>query len=76
MPISEDEYREPQWIRYQKGYTVSRIVAERSKFMNFELYPRSYRNGEFRQPGYNPNHQAIRVERSNLYKEGLTLKPR
>jgi hypothetical protein len=76
MPISENEYRTPQWIRHQKGYTVSRIVAERSKFMNFELYPRSYRNGEFRQPGYNPNHQAIRVERSNLYKEGLTLKPR
>lgn len=76
MPLSESDYREPYWIRHQKGYTISRITTGRSKFMDFESYPRTYRNGEFKQPGYNPNHQSIRVEKVNLYKEDLTLKRR
>ena len=76
MPLSESDYREPYWVRHQKGYTVARIVSERSKFMDFEQYPRSYRGGRYPQAGYNPNHQSIRVERANLYKEDLSLKPR
>jgi len=76
MPISEDEYREPSWIRYRKGYTIARDTNQRSRFIVGGDYPRSYRGGDIKQPGYNPNHQSTRVERINLYTDDLTLKPR
>lgn len=76
MPISEDAYREPSWIRYREGYTVARITNKRSRFMVPSDYPRSYRGGDFKQPGYNPSHQSVRVERVNLYSDDVTLKPR
>jgi len=76
MPISEDAYREPSWIRYRKGYTIARDTNQRSRFIVFGDYPRNYRGGDFKQPGYNPNHQSTRVERTNLYSDDVTLKPR
>jgi hypothetical protein len=78
MPISEDEYREPSWIRYRKGYTIARDTNQRSRFMVFSDYPRSYRGegGNIPEPGYNPHQQSTRVERINLYTDDITLKPR
>ena len=76
MPISEDEYREPSWIRYRKGYTIARDTNQRSRFMIFSDYPRSYRGGDIKQPGYNPNHQSTRIERVSLYTDDISLKPR
>lgn len=75
MP-SESEYREPAWIRHRVGYTMAAIYDKKARFMDYAQYPRSYRNGELKQPGYNPNHQAIRVEKVNLTRDDLTLKSR
>jgi hypothetical protein len=76
MPISIEEYSTPKWIRYREGYTVARQTNKRSIFINFSDYPRSYRGGDFPQPGYNPNHQSVRTERVNLYNDNITLKSR
>ncbi len=76
MPISEEVYREPSWIRYRKGWTIARQTNQRSRFMVFSDYPRNYRGGDFKTPGYNPNHQSVRVEKVNLYTDDLTLKKR
>jgi hypothetical protein len=76
MPLSESDYREPAWIRHRVGYTIAGVHDRKARFMDFSQHPRSYRNGEFKQPGYNPNHQSVRVERSNLERDDLTFKPR
>jgi len=76
MPISEDAYREPSWIKFREGYTISRDTNKRSRFIVFGNHPRSYRGGDFKQAGYNPNHQSVRVEKVNLYNDDITLKPR
>jgi hypothetical protein len=76
MPISIEEYREPSWIRSRERYTIAGLTDQKARFMNFEQYPRSYRGGVFKQPGYNVNHQAIRVERINMRSDDITLKPR
>jgi hypothetical protein len=75
MP-SESDYREPAWVRNRVGYTIAAIYNKNARFMDYGQYSRSYRNGEFKQPGYNPNHQSIRVEKVNLNRDDLTLKPR
>ncbi len=76
MPISLDEYREPKWIRHRKRYTIAGHTDAKSRFMKFEQYPRNYRGGIYPQAGYNPNNQAIRVEKINLERDDYTLKPR
>ncbi len=76
MPISLDEYREPKWTRHRKRYTMAGQTDAKSRFIKFEQYPRNYRGGVFPQPGYNVNHQAIRVEKTNLERDDYTLKPR
>lgn len=76
MPIDISQYREPKLVRDRVRYTMAGIPNQRARFINFELYPRSYRGGEFRQAGYNVNHQSVRVERVNLYSDDYTLKPR
>jgi len=76
MPLSEGDYREPAWIKHRVGYTIAAIYDKKARFMKFDQYPRSHRGGEFKQPGYNVNHQSRRVEKSNLERDDLTLKPR
>ncbi len=76
MPISLDAYREPAWIRDRVRYTIAGLTDKKSRFINFEQYPRSYRGGEFKQAGYNPNHQITRVEKINLKSDDITLRPR
>ncbi len=76
MPISIDAYREPAWIRDRVKYTIAGLTDKKSRFMNFEQYPRSHRGGVFKQAGYNVNHQNIRVERINMLSDDITLKPR
>lgn len=76
MPISMDEYREPAWIRDRVRYTIAGLTDQKSRFIDTADYPRNYRGGEFKQAGYNVNHQSTRVERINLKSDDITLKPR
>jgi len=75
MPISLEEFSEPKWIRLRKRYTIAGIEDSKARFINYGDYPRSYRGGDIKRPGYNPNQQSIRVERINLKNDNLTLKP-
>lgn len=75
MPISLDEYANPAWIRHRVGYTIAAIHDKKARFMNYENYPRDYRGGDIKRPGYNPNHQSTRIERINLTSDSLTLRP-
>jgi len=75
MPISLEEFSEPKWIRLKTRYTIAGIEDKKVRFINYENYPRNYRGGNIKQPGYNPNHQSTRVERINLKSDSLTLKP-
>jgi hypothetical protein len=76
MPISIDEYREPKWIRFRERYGVGGSTNKKDRFYKFESNPRAYRGGVFKQPGYNPNHQSISIEKVNLESDDITLKPR
>lgn len=73
MPIPIEDFREPKFVRYKTRYPISEDKLDR--FYKFETNPRSYRGGEFKQAGYNPNHQSVSVERVNLRSDDLTLKP-
>lgn len=75
MPISIEEYATPKWIRLRTRYTIAGIEDQKARFINHSDYPRNYRGGDIKQPGYNPNHQSTRIEKINLRTDDLTLKP-
>lgn len=72
MPISIDAYREPKFIKYKTRYPLSE--DPRDRFYKFETNPRSYRDGVFKQPGYNPKHNSITVERININSDDITVR--
>ena len=72
MPVSDDERRKPRWVQHQSGATLTR--DDRDRFMKFELYSRSYREGKFPLPGYNPNHNTADVERVDINSDSITLR--
>lgn len=72
MPVSDDERRKPSWVPMREGATLSRDDKER--FMKFELYSRSYRDGVFLQPGYNPNHNSTVVEKVDINSDSIALR--
>ena len=74
MPISITEYALPKWTRLRERYTIAGIENKRDIFMNFSLYPRSYRNGVYPMEGYNPAHDSTTIERVRLDTEDMTLK--
>jgi len=72
MPISIEEVRHPKWVRIEEKYPLSYNSDDR--FLKFETCPRNYRGGDFKQPGYNPNHNQIEVERVNINNDNLQFK--
>lgn len=75
MPIPIEAFVNPKWIRLQERYTIAGIENAKARFIDFENYPRNYRDGVFPQAGYNVNHNSIRVERVNLKNDDITLLP-
>jgi len=73
MAIPIEEYRQPKWQRYRTRYPFSEDKKDR--FYKFETDPRGHRDGDFKQAGYNVNHDSTRVERVNLKSDEYTLKP-
>jgi len=80
MPISIEEFANPKWVRLQNRYPMSYNKEDRFN----EICPRHFagrypgsegREGGWKQPGYNPNHQSTRVERIRVRSDGITLKP-
>lgn len=65
--------RNPRWVKFRERYPFS--YNKKDKYYKFETNPRGYREGAFKQAGYNVNNNSIRVERINLKTENYTLKP-
>jgi hypothetical protein len=80
MPIDISEYATPKFVRLQDRYPMSYDKEDRFN----EICPRHYagrylgdqgREGGWKQPGYNPNHQSTSVERIRVRLDDITLKP-
>lgn len=80
MPISEEEFRLPKLTRYQERYPMSynkndRYTATVVNPKVFQGRSNSLDGSGWKQPGYNPNHNSVSIERINLTTESLTFKP-
>lgn len=78
MPLSEQDFREPAWIRYQERYPMSYDKKDRFiTTMNPRLNAMRHGGTEngWKQAGYNPNHQSTRVERISINTDEIQLKP-
>ena len=80
MPISIEEYSLPTWIRYQIRYPLSYNKTDRFNEINPRHAANRYvgdegREGGWKLPGYNPNHQSTRVERIMIRSDTITIKP-
>lgn len=72
MPTSIDSFGMPKWLKYKEKQPF--VTDKKAKYYRFDLNERGWRDG-FLQPGYNPNHNSTKVERININKEGIRLKP-
>jgi len=80
MPISESEFREPKFTRYQERYPMTYNKNERytATVVNPKILQarvNSIDGSGWKLPGYNPNHNSISVERVNLTTESPTFRP-
>lgn len=75
MPIPIEAYAKPEWVRLRDRYTVAGIENQKARFIDYGAYPRSYRNGYFPQPGYNPNHNSITIERVRMDNDDVVHRP-
>lgn len=80
MPISEDEIRNPRFIKYQDRYPLSYDKTERytATVVNPKVFvgrSNSIDGTGWKLPGYNPHHNSINTERLNLSTDSPTLKP-
>jgi len=80
MPISESEYREPQFSKYQERYPMS--YSKTDRFLDTIVNPKvfvgrsnSIDGSGWKQPGYNPSHNSISIERINITIDNVILKP-
>lgn len=76
MPVSEDEFRNPRFIKYQDRYPLS--YNKKAKFTDTIVNPKVYQGrangGGWKPPGYNPNHNSATPETVNLTTENPTFK--
>ena len=80
MPISEDEFRQPRWVKLYDRYPMS----YESNDMYNEIYPSHDASrypgdegdeGGWKQAGYNPNHNSTTIERITIRSDTIQLKP-
>jgi len=72
MPIDVNDMKRPAVVDYLEGYTIARLT-EPERYMNFALYPRSYRTGAFLQQGYTPGQEKLAVVPININNENLAI---
>ena len=79
MVIPIEHYAVPRFVKLQPRYPMS--YDKRDRFN--EICPRDcvsrYGYGSrsgWKQPGYNPNHQSIRLEKIDVRSDDITLRPR
>ena len=80
MPISIDEYATPKFTRIAERYPMSYDKEDRYNEINPRHCAARYsgdegRDGGWKQPGYNPNHNSTTVEKIRIRSENITIKP-
>lgn len=80
MPISIEEYKQPQLTRLLPRYPMSYNKEDRFNEINPPDYVGRYQGSEgkeggWKQAGYNPNHQSTRIEKIRIRTDEITLKP-
>lgn len=80
MPVSENEYREPQFIKYQERYPISydKNVRYTDTVVSpsvFQGRSNSVDGSGWKPPGYNKNHNSTKTERVNLTTDSPSFKP-
>lgn len=80
MPVSESDYREPQFIKYQERYPMT--YDKNARYTDTVVNPRlpagrsnSIDGTGWKVPGYNKNHNSTTVERVNLTTDSPTFRP-
>jgi len=79
MPVGENEYREPRFVKYQERYPMSYDKNERytATVVNPRVFTgrsNSIDGTGWKAPGYNPNHNSTTVERVNLTTDSPTFR--
>lgn len=80
MPISISEFATPQLTRYQERYPLSYNKDDKFNEVNPMLHAGRHqgtegREGGWKMPGYNPNHNSTRTETIRVRSEGITIRP-
>ena len=80
MPISEEEFRNPSWIKFRERYPMSYDKQDKFNEINPRHNAQRYqgdvgRDGGWKYAGYNPNHQTTRTETFNIRTDDIQLKP-
>ena len=80
MPISEDEFVEPSWVKLKERYPMSYDAVDKYNETNPRLdiarHPGDEgREGGWKQAGYNPNHNSTTLERITIRADNIQLKP-
>jgi len=78
MPISENEYREPKFIKFRERYPMT--YDKNARFTDTVVNPRvfvgrSVGGATWKTPGYNPKHNSTTTERVSLTNDGASFKP-
>lgn len=78
MPISENEYREPKFIKMLGRYPMT--YDKKAMFTDTIVNPRVYvgrsvGGAGWKAPGYNPNHNSTTTERVALTNDSPSFKP-
>lgn len=78
MPISENEYREPRFVKYRERYPMT--YSKTDRYIDTIVNPRvniarSVGGASWKMPGYNPRHNSTTTERISLTNDSPTLKP-
>lgn len=80
MPIDISAFATPKFERLKDRYPMSYNKEDRFNEINPMLHAARHpgsegREGGWKQPGYNPNHQSTRVEKIRVRSDDITIKP-
>jgi hypothetical protein len=80
MPIPIEEYAQPRFLKIPDRWPMSYDKSDRFNEINPRHNVRRYmgsegREGGWKAPGYNPNHDSTSLERINLRTDNMTYRP-
>lgn len=80
MPIPIEDYATPTFTKLEDRYPMSYEKEDRFNEINPRHFAGRYqgeegREGGWKQPGYNPNHQTTTLENIRVRSDDITVRP-